>query len=129
MSEYFSLILTELQKLNARVTNIELNMTSKSDIASMTTKYDIANMTAKDTLSNIVTKDDIASLAATVATKDDIVDTADIPCIRQSVLETNANVKQLVENQRSFFEMLGEHDIAIHSINKRLALLSKLSQI
>ena len=129
MSEYFSLILTELQKLNARVTNIELNMPSKNDIVGVAAKYEIASMTAKDDIANMVTKSDIANLAATMATKEDIVDTADIPCIRQAVLEANTNVKQLVENQRSFFEMLGEHDIAIHSINKRLALLSKLSQI
>lgn len=44
MNEQFALILTELQKLNARVTNIEETMATKNDIVNMATKDDIDNV-------------------------------------------------------------------------------------
>ena len=99
MSEQFALILTELQKLNARVTNIENVM---------------------------ATKDDITSLAARMATKDDV---ADLPFIRQAVLATNENVKLLMNNQQVIFETLEKHEMAICNLNEQTSKILKVIRI
>ena len=106
------LVLTELQKVNERLTFVETNMATKDDIANMATKDDIANMATKDDIANMATKDDLNGLA----TKKDV---EQIPYIAQAVLEINSDVKQLIENQRSIFELLGEHEIEIRSLRRR----------
>ncbi|MCM3379571.1 hypothetical protein MHB73_20355 [Bacillus sp. FSL K6-6483] len=43
--------------------------------------------------------------------------------IKQAVMETNKNVKQLLENQKSTYEILSEHDVAIRAIRRRIQKL------
>lgn len=109
------IVLTELKKANERLTAVEAAMATKSDITSieakMTTKDDITSIEAK-----MATKDDITSIEAKMATKKDV---EEIPYIAQAVLEINNDVKRLVENQASIFELLGEHEVAIRSLRRR----------
>ncbi|WMM33135.1 hypothetical protein [Shouchella clausii] len=43
--------------------------------------------------------------------------------IKQAVMETNKNVKQLLEDQKSTYEILSEHDVAIRAIRRRIQKL------
>ncbi|MGN7284217.1 hypothetical protein ACTHP3_04610 [Shouchella rhizosphaerae] len=43
--------------------------------------------------------------------------------IKPAVMETNKNVKQLLENQKSTYEILSEHDVAIRAIRRRIQKL------
>lgn len=43
--------------------------------------------------------------------------------IKQAVMETNKNVKQLMEDQKSTYEILSEHDVAIRAIRRRIQKL------
>ncbi|MFP7286820.1 hypothetical protein SFC15_11385 [Shouchella clausii] len=43
--------------------------------------------------------------------------------IKQAVMETNKNVKQFMEDQKSTYEILSEHDVAIRAIRRRIQKL------
>ncbi|GIN13617.1 hypothetical protein J26TS2_34840 [Shouchella clausii] len=43
--------------------------------------------------------------------------------IKQAVMETNKNVKELMEDQKSTYEILSEHDVAIRAIRRRIQKL------
>ena len=55
-------------------------------------------------------------LERNVATKADVID---ITQINQAVIETNLNVKQILDDQKSIHEILGEHEVAIRTLRRK----------
>lgn len=55
-------------------------------------------------------------IKATMATKKDV---AEIPFIKQAVMETNQEIKQVLENQKSTHEILGEHEVSIRTLRRK----------
>lgn len=103
------LILNELRNLNNRVTNIEQNMATKDELAEMK-----KIMATKDELAEM--KIELSNIKQNMATKDDV---ADINFIKQAVIEINQDVKQILEDQKSIHEILGEHEVAIRSLRRK----------
>lgn len=94
--EKLDFILDELKKMNERFISIEANMATKDELVQINGR--LSNVEA-----NMATKDDVATL----------------PYVAQAVLEINEDVKQLLENQASIFELLGEHEVAIRSLRRK----------
>ena len=84
----------ELQNINMRVASIENVMATKEDLTTMATKKDLATM---------ATKEDVAAIAY----------------IKQAVMETSEDVKQILDDQKSIYEIIGEHEITIRSLRRR----------
>jgi predicted nucleic acid-binding Zn-ribbon protein len=84
-------ILNELKSLNGRVSNIEAEVTSiKSDVSNL--KSDVSNL--KSQVTNIETR--VTNIETNMATKDDV---ADIPAIKQAVLEASEKINEVVNGQ------------------------------
>lgn len=45
--------------------------------------------------------------------------TAEITQIKQAVMETNQDVKQVLDDQKSIHEILGEHEVAIRTLRRK----------
>ncbi|MFS0646967.1 hypothetical protein AB1L08_18850, partial [Siminovitchia sp. 179-K 8D1 HS] len=82
------------------------------DIADMATKQDIARMATKEDIADMATKQDIAHLA----TKEEVTD---IPAIKVAVLEIKQMVEMILEDQKSIYGILGEHEVSIRTLKRR----------
>lgn len=128
--EKLDLILAELQSLNVRVTSLETNQqlmrdelkATQESMSQFLTKDDLKSFATKDDLKNFATKDDLKNFA----TKDDLKpiyeDLSHLKeeqsVIKQAVLETKEEVNEMKQNQGTFFEMIGEHEVSIRNIRK-----------
>lgn len=61
-------------------------------------------------------KTELSNIKQNMATKDDV---ADINFIKQAVIEINQDVKQILEDQKSIQEILGEHEVSIRSLRRK----------
>lgn len=61
-------------------------------------------------------KTELSNIKQNMATKDDV---ADIKFIKQAVIEINLDVKQILEDQKSIHEILGEHEVSIRSLRRK----------
>lgn len=115
---------TRIDSLESRITSIEGNMATKTDLTNFATKADLSNMATKADFANFATKDDLKELKSQMVTKDEFNTKFQDLEARQ-----NARIDAYAKEMRYGYQQLSKKiELIFHAFDGPLAKVRKQNQ-